>query len=313
MGCYSYGNYARSPEDVQRCNGVKTDFNKVKERYENTKPLQGKRKVLDVRPSGERDRAWERIVKVSDTEYYLSCTHWGWNDKEILTGAKNADSDERKPRAITLKQEGEVETIIVHANRWGFASPSIYFFYEFNLPTGMGMNKHGGSTYVSVTKPEGNPCHANYYTLKKGDVTFYRPKGGTYWTPLVVHQEVRHKLDRKKTKAIRTKLKDFCDYAKVMLPLISEPRRAWGEVLGANWEDFVTLKNPNEIPEEWLTAVSNYAEKLNRYDWETKTYKTNEKGLIPRIQREAYRIEKPFEVEVVPLGELSYDPYRGWL
>ena len=98
-----------------------------------------------------------------------------------------------------------------------------------------------------------------------------------------------------------------------MLPLIAEPRRAWGEVLGANWEDFVTLKNPNEIPEEWLTAVSNYAVKLNRYDWETKTYKTNEKGLIPRIQREAYRIEKPFEVEVVPLGELSIDRYRSWV
>jgi hypothetical protein len=31
------------------------------------------------------------------------------------------------------------------------------------------------------------------------------------------------------------------------------------------------------------------------------------------IQREAYRSAKPFDVEVVPLGELSYDQYRGWV
>ncbi len=308
MGHYSYGNYARSPEDVQRYNGVRTDFNKIVERYESIKPLQGKRKVLNVRPCGERDRAWERVVKVSDTEYYLTCTQFGWGDKEILKGNKVETEKER--RAITLKQEGEVETIIIHRNRWGFTSPSIYYFYTYNLPVGMGLTKHRGTTYVSV---KNNDDKYQHYTLNQGDVTFYRPKGGTYWTPLVVHQEVRHKLDRKKTKAIREKLKTFCDYAKVMLPLISEPRRAFGEVLGANWEDFVTLKNPNEIPEEWLTAVSNYKKKLNRWNWTAKAYGCNEAGLIPRIQREAYRIEKPFEVEVVPLGELSCDPYRGWL
>jgi hypothetical protein len=35
--------------------------------------------------------------------------------------------------------------------------------------------------------------------------------------------------------------------------------------------------------------------------------------LIPMIQREAYRAAQPFDVEPVPLGELSYDQYRSWV
>ena len=56
MGTYGWG---RSPYDVQRSNGVRTDFDMAKKRYESIKPLQGKRKELDVRPIGQRNRAWD--------------------------------------------------------------------------------------------------------------------------------------------------------------------------------------------------------------------------------------------------------------
>jgi len=302
----SYGNWnARSPEDVQRYNGVITDFGKAVERYEAIKPLIGKRKTLNVRPLGERNRAQERIVKVSDTEYYLTCFEWGWRDRQKLEGNK---VDEER-RAITLKREGEVETIIIHNAQYGFTSPSIFYFYYYNLPEGISMTKHRGANYVRVDDgKEGR----NYYRVDKIDTTFYRPKGGTYWTPLHVFREVKHKLNRTKTKAIREKLKTFTDYAKVMLPLV-EPKYSYGSVLDAHWEDFVTLKNPNEIPESWLTAVSHYADRLARYDYTTRVSTVNEKGLIPMIQRQAYRAAQPFDVEPVPLGELSYDPYRSWI
>jgi hypothetical protein len=307
----SYGNWnARSPEDVQRYNGRPTDFEVAKQRYESIKPLIGKRKALDVRPLGkfsDRNRAHERIVKISDTEYYLSCTHWNWNDREIMADSKN---DNLKPRAITLKQEGEVETIIIHRNRFGFTSPSIYYFYEYNLPVGMGLTKHRGTTYVSI---KNNDDKYQYYTLNQGDVTFYRPKGGTAWTPLHVYREVKHKLNRTKTKAIREKLKTFVDYAKVMFPLVEPKGNSWGSVLDMHWADFVTLKNPDEIPESWLTAVANYKQKLNHWNWTAKAYDYNEAGLIPKIQKEAYRVEKPFDTEVVPLGEMSNDPYKSWI
>jgi hypothetical protein len=302
----SYGNWnARTPEEVQRYHGVRTDFEVIKKRYENTKPLIGKRKALDVRPSGQRDRAQERIVKVSDTEYYLTCFEWGWRDRQKLEG--NKVDDER--RAITLKQEGEVETIIIHNAHYGFTSPSIFYFYDYNLPVGMSMTKYRGSNYVCVNDDKGGRKH---YRTDKIDITFYRLKGGTYWTALNVFREIKHKLNRTKTKAIREKLKTFVDYAKVMLPLV-EPKYNYRATLDTHWEDFVTLKNPNEIPESWLTLVSHYADRLARYNWETKVNTVNEKGLIPMIQRQAYRMAQPFDVEVVPLGELSYDPYRGWI
>jgi hypothetical protein len=306
----SYGNWnARSPEDVQRYNGVKTDFNKAVKRYESIRPLQGKRKALDVRPSGQRDRAWERIVKVSDTEYYLTNSEYGYRDRQILEG--NPVDGER--RAITLKQEGEVETIIIHKAWYSFTSPSVFYFYDYNLPQGMDMQKYRGSNYVRVLKEDGG---FNYYRVDKIDTTFYRPKGGTYWTPLTVYKEVRHKLNRTKTKAIREKLKTFTDYARVMLPLV-EPKWNYSSVLDTHWESFVTLKNPNEIPESWLTAVSHYAQKLNRWSYNSETkqgeHTIREKGLASMIQREAYRAAKPFDVEPVPLGELSYDSYRNWV
>ena len=302
----SYGNWnARSPEEVQRRNGVRTDFDMAVKRYENIKPLIGKRKTLDVRPSGERDRAWERIVKVSDTEYYLTCFEWGWRDEQKLRGDKV--DEERK--SITLKREGEVESIIIHNAKYGFTSPSTFYFYDYNLPQGLCMEKYRGSNYVRLLKEDGK---YEYYVVDKGGITFYRPKGGAYWTPLIVYREVKHSLDRKLTKVVREKIKSFVDYAKVMLPLV-EPKYQWGTTLGgAKWEEFVQLKD-EEIPESWLTAVAHYASKLNRYDWNTKTYFRNEAGLIPMIQREAYKAAKPFKVEIVPLGELSYDRYRGWV
>ena len=302
----SYGNWnARSTEDIQMRNSIRTDFDAAVKRYESIKPLIGKRKSLDVRPTGERDRAWERIVKVSDTEYYLTCFEWGWRDRQRLEG--NKVDDER--RAITLKQEGEVESIIIHNAQYGFTSTSTYYFYHFNLPLGMSMEKYRGSNYVRVIKEDGSPA---YYRADKIDITFYRPKGSTTWTPLQVYREVKHSLDRKLTKAIREKLSTFTEYARVMLPLV-EPKYSYASSLDKHWEDFVTLKNPDEIPESWLKAVAHYADRLNRYNWSTRTSVLNEAGLLPMIQREAYKAAKPFKVESIPLGELSHDRYKGWI
>lgn len=304
----SYGNWnARSPYEVQRQNGKALDFEKAKALYESIKPLKGKRKTLDVRPIGERDRAWERIVKVSDTEYYVSCSSYVYQDNQKLLGEKV----ESEKRAITFKQEGEVETIILHKSRWGWMSPSIYYFYDFNLPQGMSMQKHKGTTYVRVKKPEGDYAY-NYYTADKGDLTFYRPKGGTYWTALHVYREVKHSLNRAKTKAIREELKDFIEYAKSIAPLV-EPKYSWGAVVGNDWRAELKRTNPNEYPESWMNMIIKYAGRVQRYDYNTRTYTCSEKGVINAIYRDVYKIEKPFNVEVVELGQLSHDPYRGWV
>lgn len=306
MGSYGWG---RSPEHVQSSNGRKTDFDVAVQRYESTKPLQGKRKSLDVRPIGQRDRPHERIVKVSDTEYYLTCSEYGYRDQQILSGNKVDDVR----RAFTLKQEGMVETIIIHKPFYSFTSPSVFYFYDYNLPQGLGMTKHKGSNYVCVNDGQGK---YNYYRADKGDTTFYRPKGGTYWTALTVYPEVKRKLDRKKTKEIRKHLGTFLEYAKTMLPFV-ESKHHWGEILTKDWREQVTPKVAGEYPEEWLGMLANYASRLNRYSWNYETrqgsYTVNHAGVIEAIKRDAYKQEKPFVVEQVPLGELSCDPYKGWV
>jgi len=304
----SYGNWnARSPEEVQRYNGKRTDFNTAVERYESIKPLQGKRKALDIRPLGERERAWERVVKVSDTEYYLTCFGWSYYDKEKLLGNPKEAVKER--RAITLKQEGNVETITIHGNRYGFVSPSIYYFYAFNLPLGLNMTKNKARTYISVSNEDGTH---GYYTMEKGDITLYRPKGSVYWTPLQVHRETVHKLDRTKTKEIRKQLSNFVNYATMMAPLV-EPKYKWGAILGTNWKEVVAQPNPEEYPELWIDCVVAIASKVSRYNWQTRTSEVNQKAIPDAIYREVYRAEKPFVTEVVELGEMCYDRYRSWL
>jgi hypothetical protein len=131
-----------------------------------------------------------------------------------------------------------------------------------------------------------------------------------------VYPEVRHKLDRTKTKEIRKHLETFLGYAKTMLPFV-EPKHLWGAILGNDWREVVTPKVAGEYPEEWMTMLARYASRLNRwnYNYETKQgeYSVSHKGVLEAIKRDAYKLEKPFVVEPVPLGELSNDPYKGWV
>lgn len=306
----SYGNWnARSPEDVQRYNGKTTDFETVAKHYEAVKPLRGKRSTLDVRPWGERDRAWERVVKVSDDEYYLACGSYAYNDHQKLAGT---DAREER-RAITFKRDKKVETIILHKPYWGWASPQIFYFYNFNLPQSMGMEKYRGTTYVKVKTPtELNPYATNYYTMSKGDVSFVRPHGTTQWKPLQVHREVKRSLNRAKTKAIREELKDFMDYAKSMLPFV-EGKYQWGAIIGNDWRAQLKREDKDVYPEDWLTTLSRFAGRCQRYDWQTKTHFFSEKAVMNNILREVYKQDKPFDAHEVELGQLSYDSYRSWV
>jgi len=306
----SYGNWnARSPMEVQRQNGKATDFETVARHYETVKPLQGKRKSLDVRPWGDRDRTWERVVKVSDDEYYLTCNAYNYNDNQKLVGG-DAREDHR---AITFKRDENVETIILHKPRWGWTSPSIYYFYAFNLPRDMNLTKHKGTTYVGLKTPtELNPYACHYYTISVGDVSFIRPHGTTEWKPLQVHREYKHSLNRKKTKAIREELKDFMDYAKSMLPFV-ESKYEWGTILGNEWRVQLKREDKEVYPEEWLRILTRFAGKCQRYDYQTKTYCFSEKAVMNNILREAYKQDKPFDVHEVELGQMSYDSYRSWV
>jgi hypothetical protein len=333
-----YGWNTRSPEDVQRHQGQHYDFKKIAERYESTVPLRGKRKAQNIRPHGERSRDWERIVKVSDQEYYLTNNAYRWHGQHNYVAC----------RAITFKRDDDGnETVIVHTPRpyWGddreklvpkqLGVPSTFFFYGCNLPAGLYMYKHHSKNYLCVKNSDADG-DISYYILEKGDVVMTRGAFDKYFKPLIVHREVHRSLDRSKTKAVRQELSSFVEYARVMMPIVEADRQSmytspvfWAhkestsglymsgeiveECLGKGWRGLFT----GEPTELWFKLVQYYKYKCQRSKWnpETRAYEPVE--LTPQrvasyIANEVYREEKPLHEEPVELGKLTFDKYRTW-
>ena len=338
----SFGGYGRSPEQVQRDNGERYDFKKIAERYENIVPLRGKRKAENIRPHGERSRDWERIIKVSDQEYYLTNMAYRWREQD----------GHPFNRAITFKRDDDGnETVIVHTPRayWGdeesrkkliprqLGVPSTFFFYGCNLPEGMGMYKYHSKNYLMVKAEEGHSESCwRFYTLEKGDVVFTRGAFEKFFRPLVVHREVHRSLDRSKTKAIRQELSSFAEYMRVMMPMVEADRMRmystpvfWAhqkdteglymsgeiaqECLGKGWRGLFAGE-PNELS---FKLVQYYKYKCQRSKWnaEARAYEPLEltpQAIATYIANEVYRYEKPFREEPVELGKLTNDKYRTW-
>jgi hypothetical protein len=336
----SFGGYGRSPEQVQRDNGQRYDFKKIAERYETTVPLRGKRKAENIRPHGERNRDWERIIKVSDQEYYLTNNAYRWREQH----------GHSFNRAITFKRDDEGnETVIVHTPRayWGdeesrkrlmprqLGVPSTFFFYNCNLPDSVGMYKYHSKNYLYV-KNSNKGDDISYYILEKGDVTLTKQVGDEFFKPLIVHREVHRSLDRSKTKAIRQELAPFIEYARVMMPLAEADRQSMytSPVFWAHKESTSGLYMSGEIVEEclgkgwrglfageptelWFKLIQYYKYKCERNKWnpETRAYEPVEltiQRVASYIANEVYREEKPLHEEPVELGVRTFDKYRTW-
>jgi hypothetical protein len=306
-----YGWNTRSAEDVQRHNGKDYDFAKIKEAYESIKPLRGKRSHLNIRPHGERNRAWERVVKVSDNEYYITNQAYAYWERK-----NDPDRNMEHNRAITFVMAGNIEYLTIHTPRrywgdntklpfaerkefdsYGFVAPSNYYFYYYNLPRGLNMCKYGSKAYIEVRSEEGKA--GKCYTLKQGDVVLTRKQGEDFFRPLVVHREIKRILDRQQTKTIRQELEPFVNYVSVMSPLMEkkhvdhryrnpfslkeytntygaygvQPEEGYKDVVNKSWSELVSMKG-DELPEYWFNMAQSYRSRMetSRYDWETKQY-----------------------------------------
>lgn len=306
-----------SPYDVQANNGGRFTFDTVKERYETTTPLRGKRKEENIRPIKRRDRAWERIIKVNDNEYYVSYDCYRHRQ------AHN--------KAITFKADDTMEWITIHTPRrvWqadqalnvrAFSSSSTYWFYDFNLPPEFSMANHRANKYVRYAD--------KFYTIEKGDITFQRKRGGspTDWQPLVIHREFKHTLDRKKTKELRELLKPFKEYYEVMSDIV-EPKYEYGNLIvraihnGENGktmpEQALELFKPSGEPHDaWLKITENLKRKATYHIWDYNTrtheYTHNKARAIKYLEQDLFQIVKPCKEVAVELGKLSNDRYKWW-
>jgi hypothetical protein len=330
-----YGNWGRTPHDVQAENGQRFDFDKLAKHYEDTKPIRGKRAKFCIKPVNERRRAWERMFKVSDNEYYISCNSWGHDEEKNVNWNR---------KAISFIKNGDQETIIVHTPRvyWGedkekfnvsaLSSASTFYFYAYNLPLGLSMDKYRSQNYVKVLTETGD----KFYTIEKGDVTFTRKVGDKYWNPLVVHRETVHTIDRKQSKAIRQKAKDFIDYCSIMAPITPEPQHNWwarntnpfaltsgvGKYNDIRdelprdvaWEEL--LRKGEDAPEYWFTMMGIYKQRsqLTWWEHETRTYHSEyqQDKIVKNVYKDLYAIAKPCNEVEVPLGERCRDNYRNW-
>jgi hypothetical protein len=320
----SFGHYnIRTPYEVQRDNGGRYTFDKIKERYENTKPIQGKkRKHLDIRPNGERGRSHERIVKVNDNEYYLTFDAWRWSEIH--------QPDRQHTKAISFHLVGDMETVVVHTPRtnWkeeknlyprAFSSPSVFYFYDFNLPIGLNMVNYKSAKYVRLDTEQGYL----YYTVEKGDTTFTRRVGEKYWKPMVVHREVIHLLDREKTKEWRNTAKPLLDYLNVMVDMV-EPQYIgwWQNVLAEATQDIakdkVFKQDDGEAPEHWFKMAEYYKKRIEAHDW-CGSYRIEDRKTIYRkdklkhyLYKDLYKLVKPLKAVEVPLGEPCKDRFKSW-
>lgn len=321
----SFGYYnTRTPYEVQRDNGGRFDFAKIKERYENTKPIQSKqRKHLDVRPIGQRDRSHERIVKVNDNEYYV--TYDAYCRSEIN------HPDRKHQKAITYSLNGEMETITVHTPRttWNkenpdrlfykaFSSPSTFYFYTFNLPVGMDMYNWNSAKYVRLNTEQG----FQHYTIEKGDITFTRKVGAQYWMPMVVHREVIHNLDRTKTKEWRERAKPLLDYLNIMVDMVdgkylSYYINALAEATKTITSKEEVFKQPNdEAPEHWFELAEYYKKRIECVEYvgygKPAIYSHDKSKLKTILYKDLYKLVKPLKAIEVPLGEPCKDRFKSW-
>jgi hypothetical protein len=332
-----YGNWGRTPYEVQRDNGKRFDFDTIAKWYEDTKPIRGKRAKFCIKPVSERRRTWERMFKVSDNEYYISCNSWSHNEDENTLMHR---------KAISYLKNGDQETIIVHTPRvyWGavkgkepslnvsaLSSASTFYFYAYNLPLGLTMDKYKTQNYIRVDTENGH----QFYTIEKGDVTFTRTVGDKYWNPLVVHRETVHTIDRKQSKAVRDKAKDFIEYCSIMASITPEPKNNWWarntnpftltgdgkyndirDELPKNvaWETLLT--KGEDVPEYWFVMMDIYKQRsqLTWWDHQTRIYHSEyqQEKMVKEIRKDLYAVAKPCNEVEIPLGERCKDNYGKW-
>ena len=170
-------------------------YNHFKDRYANTKPIQGR--AVECRPIGQRRRDWEQVVKVYVVEE-------GALDAEGVTayGAHLYRTD-----CVLYMPNGDI-----HVKTGGWGTPTTAEFISRYLPHNMSCYKKYNKIWVTHNEQS--------YPIDSTKPTIFRfinnTDGYAVENPQPMHQKV---IDRTKIKEARTKLEGFRTYAKMMLKL----------------------------------------------------------------------------------------------
>lgn len=183
-------------------------FDEVKAWYDKTKPLVSKHHTLeqDVRPIGNRNRKWERIVRVDPNTYALSCGGyadpvftWGGSDEKRKEFPITADEVARLSPIVWRKHKDGTETVTIRNGAGDWNHNSTYSFLQRALPrelwfrqTRVGKqfiyNRSQGQT-VHLPKTKSVPRHVyEYHTenAKKQKVDYW---SGRYMKSFVANDD----------------------------------------------------------------------------------------------------------------------------
>ena len=307
-----YGWNTRSSQAVQMQSRHYFTFESIAKHYESITPLRGKRKDKNIRPVGERNRDWERVVKFNDNEYYLTSSAWRWYDDPQLN-----THDKKPQRLMSFKRIDGGETFTLHTPKYrsdrldphSLSVPSTFYFIYYNMPKGLSFHNEKSCKYVRTD-------HDNkFYIAEKGDITFSRLDGETEWKPFVVHREVIHHTDRAKTKAIRQQMKPFLDYSNIMFDML-EHKRWYGSLFKQDdfsdytWEDIVKPLadgSPNPL---WVSLVEHLKSETRFYDYDTSTYSFNKNKVKSVLYKAICYVARPHKEVEIPLGTTCRDPFK---
>ena len=198
-----------------------------------------------------------------------------------------------------------------------FSSSSVFWFYDFNMPSDFGMVNYRANKYVRYDN--------KYYSIELGDITFQRKVGENHWLPLMVHREFKHTLDRTQTKQLRESIKPFMDYYDIMCDIVEEKGRweygnpIYRAIVGdadrtVHADEAITLfkLSGSDVPDAWLGMVERYKHKIMGYDYQSRSNTFQRHKLPSEICKDLFRIVKPCKTTEVPIGTLTNDKYKQW-
>jgi hypothetical protein len=181
-------------------------YNKMKEKFNNTKPIRGR--AVETKPIADRRRCWETVVKV-------------W---VVPNGALDAEGIEcygahlYNTDCVLYAPNGD---IYLQSN--GYSTPTTSEFMTRYLPYQLRTYKKYNKLWVDGTKVgamNGGEFKSGAFVLnnKEKTVLKYNPTQDNYTieNPVKVVQRV---IDRTKAKDARAKVKDFKAFAKAMLSI----------------------------------------------------------------------------------------------
>lgn len=284
-------------------------FDKVAAWYAKTKPIKSKNFTLeqDVRPIGERRRQWERIIKISDTCYALSCGGsydpvfcWGYREDQKAHPLTPEEVAMLAP-IVWRKHKDGTETVSVRNGTGECQHNHIYAFLDRALPrelrfkqTRYGVqyvyNRSAGTNYF-LEKGRTVPRHVMEYVKKHRGVgggwidkwyagttlsddgcalTFKRNENGAFTFVGVPPKEKlnRYRVDVATKKDYRKDIEELYIWAMTMYPLMRE-----------------TLRQSSTFGE--VSAMREEAKKLGlsdviRHSWH-KPFEGSEHGEIRKI------------------------------